>query len=153
MGATGVTSSGRGGHECMRMHMYAHVLEVPVRTILLILVFSACGESDSEFPEPVDLTDTTPVVTTGSDPATVDTGWACNEWYPCQDCGGEFCGAEIGTCAGNGTCGAALNAWAGCVLDCGDPVVCAGTFDATGGAAAEVLLSCTEASCAEVCGL
>ncbi len=82
-----------------------------------------------------------------------DTGWECNPWYPCQECGGAQCGATLGPCAGDGVCSAALNAWAACVLACGNPRTCADDFAAAGGSLAGPLLTCVEASCADVCDL
>jgi hypothetical protein len=116
-------------------------------------VVVACGGADPiATPPPGESTEPTESTPTESTPPE-DTGWECNDWYPCQDCGGIGCSAEITACAGDGACGPALNAWAACVLDCGDPPVCAATFTASGGAAASALLACTEASCAAECGL
>lgn len=108
----------------------------------------ACGGKSTE----AETTDSSaPTDTTATTPT--DTGWECNPWYPCQECGGESCLAEIGACAGDGACGASLNAWAECVLECGDPPVCAAMFEAAGGAPAASLLACVVGACAETCDL
>lgn len=106
---------------------------------MLLYASLACSGDDPTTPDsgapPANpLTTTSPTV--GDDATPTDTGWACNPWYPCQDCGGTWCGPEIGACAADGACGGALNQWAQCVLDCGDPRVCADTFAAEGGARA-----------------
>lgn len=117
---------------------------------IVLITLAACGDPTT----PETSTPSTPSTPTGETATTpTDTGWECNPWYPCQECGGVSCGAEIGTCAGDGACGAALNAWAACVLDCGNPPTCAATFAADGGSAAGALLGCVEAACAKTCGL
>ena len=124
-----------------------------------LVAFSvACGGSTTSPTDtgndPADTTDTTTDASTDTTPSTnTDTGWECNEWYPCQDCGGVACAAEITACTSLGACGDALNAWAACVLDCGNPVTCAETFVANGGGPAQPLLDCVTASCADVCDL
>lgn len=123
-----------------------------MRTITALWVLCGCGgKADDTAGTATPTGDTsgaTDTDTTGGE----DTGWECNPWYPCQDCGGAECGAEIGACVADGTCQPALNTWAACVLDCGNPSACAATFAASG-AAAQALFDCTVASCAEVCDL
>ena len=82
-----------------------------------------------------------------------DTGWECNPWYPCQDCGGAACGPELSDCLSSGACSSGLNAWAACVLDCGDPEACAADFASSGGEPAVGLVSCVSSSCAQECDL
>lgn len=124
-----------------------------MRPWILVMVL-ACGGGDSDsVPETPTGSPAGSTTTTSSSTTETPTTWDCNEWYPCQDCGGDHCGAEISACAGDGACGAALNAWAGCVLDCEWPRGCADTFEANGGPRAEDLLACTEQSCADACDL
>jgi hypothetical protein len=121
--------------------------------IAALVSVAGCGGATTDTTKDSSSTESEPTTPPTSPTESVESGWDCNEWYPCQDCGGKSCGAEIGACAGDGACGAALNAWAACVLDCGNPEVCAAEFAAAGGGPADSLLTCVEGSCAAVCGL
>lgn len=123
-------------------------------TLLLCLALVACGspsaDDDDDDTTGVPLGDSTELVDTASD--TEDTGYECNPWYPCQDCGGGACSSEISACVADSTCQSALNRWAECVLDCERPSDCADTF-AQSGAPAASLRECVTAGCAEECDL
>lgn len=121
------------------------------RTLVLVLLAACSG--DAETPIVTDTADPDPVLTDDTPTLTEDTGWTCADWYDCQDCGAVSCSDEIGACSGDPACGSALNAWASCVLQCGeDPADCADAFAAAGGPAAPVLFECARSTCPVECG-
>lgn len=125
-----------------------------MHTWIFLVSLVGCGGSDKDGDSvPATGTSTGTSETSTTTGSTTPSTWECNPWYPCQECGGAECGAEINACAGDAACGPALNAWAECVLDCGYPTACAEVFVDDGGSAADALHACTVARCADVCDL
>lgn len=76
---------------------------------------------------------------------------ACADWYACQTCGVKACAAATSTCTKEASCKAALNAWAACVLACGDVTACRSTFVSSGGKSASLLVACLDDKCPTPC--
>lgn len=121
--------------------------------MLFMLSVLACG-SGEEPSSPSNDDSGSPTSTATSDTGTPpESTWECGSWASCQSCGANNCLTEVSACVYDAACSPAVDAWAGCVDQCGNPDDCAATFEAAGGALATALLECVAMRCSAACGM